>query len=271
MVEGHFFNIGDSVNTMNIVVSRKIANLLNLKVNDEVLSYFIQEPVRIRRFKITGIYESGMEEFDDKIVYGNIGIIQRLNDWRSSLLGGWEVFVKDFKEVDQAESRLFDMTDYDLFVDKVTDKHIEIFDWLHLISRNVVIFLVLILFVASFNMISILIILIMERTQMIGILKAVGATNQLIRRVFTYNGMLLIGKGLLLGNLIGIGFGYIQSKFKLIPLDPENYYMYYVPIQWDWFSIIGLNILIFTVVSAVLVIPTMVITRIDPVKSIRFD
>ena len=271
MVDGAFFNTADTLNTLDIVISRKIATLLKLELNDDILLYFIQEPIRIRKMNIVGIYESGMEEFDEKIVFGNIGIIQKLNDWRPALLGGWEVFIKDFNKLNEAESKLFDITDYDLFVDKVTDKHIEIFDWLSLISRNVVIFLILILFVASFNMISILIILIMERTQMIGILKAIGASNRLIQRVFVYNGMLLILKGLLIGNLIGIGFGYIQAKFRLIPLDPENYYMSHVPIHWDWMSIIGLNILIFIVVSLVLIIPTLVISRIDPVRSIRFD
>ncbi|MFC2123559.1 ABC transporter permease [Bacteroidota bacterium] len=271
MVEGKFFNPDDTLNTLDIVISRKIATLLNLKVNDDILLYFMQNPVRVRRMSINGIYESGMEEFDEKMVFGHIAVIQKLNDWRPSLIGGWEVFIKDFNQLNEAESNLFDITDYDLFVDKVTDKHIEIFDWLSLISRNVVIFLVLILFVASFNMISILIILIMERTQMIGILKAIGATNRLIQQVFVYNGMLLILKGLLLGNIIGISFGYIQARFRLIPLDPENYYMNHVPIYWDWISILGLNILIFCVVSLVLVVPTMIISRIDPVRSIRFD
>jgi len=271
MVSGKFFNPADTNNNYDIVISKKISTLLNLKINDDILLYFLQNPVRVRKMNITGIYESGMEEFDEKFIFGHIGIIQKLNDWRPSLVGGWEVFIKNFDQLNEAENHLFEITGYDHFVDKVTDKHIEIFDWLTLISRNVVIFLFLILFVASFNMISILIILIMERTQMIGILKAVGASNRLIRKVFVYNGMRLITKGLLLGNLIGIGFGIVQDRYKLIPLDPENYYMSFVPIQWDWASIIGLNILFFAVVSLVLIIPTMIISRVDPVRSIRFD
>jgi len=212
-----------------------------------------------------------MEEFDEKIVVGDIKIIQQLNDWRASLVGTLEIFIDDFDKINEAEDKLFELTGYDLFVDKITDKHVEIFDWLSLIGRNVTILLSLILFVACFNMVSILLILIMERTQMIGVLKAIGATNKLIRWIFIINGMRLIAWGLVWGNVIGIGLGYIQYKFQLIPLDPENYYMNYVPIKWDWYAIIGLNIMTFAIVSIVLLIPTLIISRIDPIKSIRFD
>lgn len=254
-----------------IMISKKIANLLKLRLDDEIRLYFIQNPVRIRKLKIVGIYTSGMEEFDEKIVVGDIKIIQQLNDWRASLVGTLEIFIDDFDKINEAEDKLFELTGYDLFVDKITDKHVEIFDWLSLIGRNVTILLSLILFVACFNMVSILLILIMERTQMIGVLKAIGATNKLIRWIFIINGMRLIAWGLVWGNVIGIGLGYIQYKFQLIPLDPENYYMNYVPIKWDWYAIIGLNIMTFAIVSIVLLIPTLIISRIDPIKSIRFD
>ena len=144
-------------------------------------------------------------------------------------------------------------------------------DWLMLLNRNVVIFLSLTLFVACFNMVSILLILIMERTQMIGVFKALGAANKVVRRIFIYNGMHLIGKGLLLGNTIGIVFGILQSKFQFLTLDPKNYYMEFVPIEWNWGIIVLLNILTFAMVSLVLTIPTMIISTISPIKSIRFD
>jgi lipoprotein-releasing system permease protein len=182
-----------------------------------------------------------------------------------------EIFIDDFDKLEEAEEELFRRTQYDLFVDKITDKHIEIFDWLSLVNRNVTILLTLILFIASFNMVSVLLILIMERTQMIGVLKAIGASNKFIRRIFTFHGIRLIALGLMWGNIIGLSFGFIQDKFKLIPLDPVNYYMEYVPIKWAWSGIIGLNILTFTVVTLVLVIPTLLISRIDPIKSIKFD
>lgn len=271
LVEGRFIQLKDSTSSYEIMISKKIADLLNLSLEDEIRIYFIQNPPRIRKFKITGIYSSGMEEFDDQIVIGDISVIQQLNDWRSSLVGTLEIFIKDFKQIDEAENYLFDMVNYDLFVDKITDKHIEIFDWLSLVGRNVTILLVLILFVASFNMISVLLILIMERTQMIGILKAVGSSDSMIRRIFSYHGIQLILWGLLWGNLIGIGLGWLQDRFKIIPLDPENYYMSYVPIQWEWTGIIGINLLVLLIISLVLIIPTLIISRIEPIKAIRFD
>jgi len=271
LLEGRFIQVNDSSPSYEIMISKKIADLLLLGIGDEVRIYFIQNPPRIRRLVITGIYSSGMEEFDDKTIIGDISVIQQLNDWRHSLVGTLEIFIDNFNRIDEAEDYLFEMVDYDLFVDKITDKHIEIFDWLSLVGRNVTILLVLILFVASFNMISVLLILIMERTQMIGILKAVGASNRMIRRIFTYQGIRLIMWGLLWGNVIAIGLGWIQKKFKLIPLDPENYYMDYVPIKWEWMGIIGINVLVLIIISSVLIVPTLIISRIDPIRSMRFD
>jgi lipoprotein-releasing system permease protein len=271
LLEGKFIQINDTASSYEIMISKKIADLLTLSIDDEIRIYFIQNPPRIRKFIITGIYSSGMEEFDDQIIIGDISVIQQLNDWRPSLVGTLEIFIKDFKKIDEAENYLFDMVNYDLFVDKITDKHIEIFDWLSLVGRNVTILLVLILFVASFNMISVLLILIMERTQMIGILKAVGSSDSMIRKIFSYHGIRLILWGLLWGNLLGIGLGWLQHRFKIIPLDPENYYMNYVPIQWEWSGIIGINLLVLLVIGIVLIIPTLIISRIDPIKSIRFD
>jgi lipoprotein-releasing system permease protein len=158
-----------------------------------------------------------------------------------------------------------------LAVQSVPDKYLQIFDWLSLLNRNVIIFLTLILFVACFNMVAILLILIMERTQMIGILKALGATNEQIRDLFLNNGMLLVVKGLAWGNVIAIGFGLIQDYFKLIPLDPENYYMEFVPIEWNWTIIFLVNVLTFGLVTLALLVPTMVISRINTIKAIKFN
>lgn len=271
LTEGTFIDNKSEGISYDVMISKKIADLLRLSLNDEIRIYFIQNPVRVRKFKITGIYTSGMEEFDEKLLIGDIKVIQQLNDWRNSLVGTLEIFIDNFDNLDEAEEDLYRRTNYDLYVDKVTDKYVEIFDWLSLVNRNVTILVTLILFIASFNMISVLLILIMERTQMIGVLKAIGASSKMIRKIFTYHGIRLILWGLLWGNLIGIGFGIIQDKFKIIPLDPVNYYMEYVPIKWEWAGIIGLNMLTFTIVSFVLVIPTLLIARIDPIKSIRFD
>ena len=269
--DGAFPNLKDSSTSLNVMISQNIADKLNLTIGDDVRLYFIVNPPRVRKIQICGIYETGMEDFDEKIILGDIRLVQTINNWPDSLVGGFEIFLKDFKEVDYYQAELEDVVGYELYIEKISDKFAEIFDWLSLLNRNVVIFLSLTFFVACFNMVSILLILIMERTQMIGVFKALGATNKIVRRVFIYNGMRLIVKGLLLGNIIGLSFGFLQSKFQLLTLDPKSYYMEFVPIEWNWGIIIILNILSFVMVSLVLTIPTMIISTISPIKSIRFD
>ncbi len=274
MVEGRFISFPDTTYSREIIVSRKIANQLRLKVDDSVLLYFVQgtqSRPRVRRLSVSGIYQTGMEEFDESIVVGDIRLIQRLNDWSDTLVGGYEIYLKNFKDLETGADKVYDLMDYDMKVEKITDKFIQIFDWLSLLNRNVAIFLGLILFVACFNMVAILLILIMERTQMIGILKSVGATQQQVRKIFLMSGIQLIVKGLIWGNLIGIGFCALQYYFKLIPLDVEAYYMDWVPISWDWPLIILLNIVVVVLVTLVLMIPTIIISRINPVQALRFD
>lgn len=271
IIEGDFPDLDGESTTNEIMVSQNIANKLNLILGDDALIYFIQNPPRVRKLQISGIYETGMEDFDEKIILGDIRLVQRINNWPDSLVGGFEIFLQDFDQADYYQSQLEDEVGYELYIEKISDKYVEIFDWLLLLNRNVVIFLSLTLFVACFNMVSILLILIMERTQMIGVFKALGATNKIIRRIFVYNGIQLIVKGLLLGNFIGIAFGVLQSRFQFFTLDPKNYYMEFVPIEWNWSIIILLNMLTFITISFVLIIPTMIISRISPMKSIRFD
>ena len=271
IVAGKFPDLSQDKSVNDIMVSQNIADKLNLNIGEDAILYFIQNPPRVRRLTVSGIYETGMEDFDEKIILGDIRLIQRINNWPDSLVGGFEIFLTDFDKADHYQSVLEDVVGYELYIEKISDKFAEIFDWLSLLNRNVVIFLSLTLFVASFNMVSILLILIMERTQMIGVFKGLGAANKLIRRIFIYNGMRLIAKGLLLGNVIGISFGFLQSKFEFLTLDPKSYYMEFVPIEWNWGIIILLNVMTFAMVSLALTIPTMIISTISPIKSIRFD
>ena len=268
---GVFIDFKKDGYSTDVILSKKISIRLKLDTGDQFIIHFIQDPPRSRRLDVVGIYETGMEDFDDKIIIGDIGMVRRLNNWADSLAGGLEVFIKDVDKIDEAYEKLYDIASYDLFIQKVSDKYIQIFDWLHLIDNNVYIFLTLILFVASFNMVSIVLILIMERTQMIGLLKAMGADNSLIRKIFLYQGMRLILKGLVLGNVAGLSLSFIQYRFKVITLDQDSYYMSFVPIEWDWSVVILLNILIFTVVSVIMVFPVNAISRMNPIKSIRFD
>jgi lipoprotein-releasing system permease protein len=270
IIEGSFLDFTDG-NPNEVLISSTLANQLNLKLGQSVVMFFVQLPIRYRKFKIKGIFETSMEEFDKRIVIGDISVIQKLNKWSPTQIGGYEVFLNNSEETDQKIEEIADVLSYDFYLEKVSDRYLQIFDWLKLLNRNVDIFLWLILLVACVNIVAILLILIMERTQMIGVLKALGAANRQIRSIFFYNGFMLVLKGMVLGNLLGLGVGFIQWKFRLISLDAQNYYMKYVPILWDWQSVLFLNLLVLGVVSIVLIVPTILVTRISPVRAIKFD
>jgi len=272
MVEGKFLNLIDSGYANQVVISKIISNKLKVKVGDEIVIHFFQNPIRLRKLTITGIYETNLSEyFDSKVVIADIRMLQRLNDWSDSIAGGLEVFIKDPAVAEDAGYAISEMMDFDLNIESVADKYINVFEWLNLISRQVNILLAIILIVVCVNIISIVLILVMERTQMIGMLKALGGSNRLIRSIFIYNGISLITKGLVLGNILGLGLCYIQYQFKLIKLNSHDYYMSFVPIAWHWEIVAMLNILTFLVVTLVLLLPTMVIAQINPIKAIRFD
>jgi len=242
-----------------------------LKVGDEIVLFFVQNPPRARKVVVSGIYETGLEDFDEKIILADIKLLARINNWQEGQAGGLEIYLKKDTDMDRMEEELFNFLNYDLYIDKASDKYPQTFDWLRMLDRNVIIFFTLILVVACVNMISILLILIMERTQMIGVLKAVGAENALIRKIFIWNGLQLIIKGLFWGNLIGLGFCFFQSQFQLIPLDPINYYMDTVPILFNYTALLMLNVLSIAIVGLTLIVPVAIISRITPVKAIRFD
>jgi lipoprotein-releasing system permease protein len=271
IVEGSFIQFKDSGYSHDIMVSRKIADKMRLKSGDSLLMFFVQYPPRFKKLVIKGLYETGLEELDDQVIIGDIKLNQNLNNWADTLVGGYEIYIDDFSLLDDVSQKVFEVMDYDMQLEKISDKYIQIFDWLTLLRRNVRIFLVLILFVACFNMVSTIFIMIMERTNMIGLLKALGARNDQVHAIFIYNGMSIILKGMFFGNLIGLGFCALQYYLKLIPLDPENYYMSSVPIEWNWLTIVLLNLMVFVLISLVLVIPVFIISRISPIKSIKFN
>lgn len=278
MIAGKFIHFPDSGYANQIVLSKAIANKLNATVGDAVTIHFFQNPPRFRKLQVSGIYETNLSEyFDGKVVIGDIRLIQRLNNWADSIAGGIEVFLRNNISVEEAQYRLEALLEQDMKknfdkdVETIREKYIQVFEWLDLLDRQVGILLVIILFVICVNMISIILILVMERTQMIGMLKAMGGSNGLIRSIFIYNGISLIAKGLLLGNVLGIGLCYLQDRFKLIPLNPEDYYMKFVPVSWHWEVILLLNALTFLIVTVVLLLPTAIVARITPIKAIRFD
>lgn len=272
MLEGKFLSLPDSGYSREVVLSKTIANKIEAKVGDEMVIHFFQNPPRFRKLKVVGIYETNLSDYyDNKIILGDIRMVQRLNDWADSVAGGIQIYIKDANKAEEALIEIGESMDYDLAIEKTSDTYYQVFEWLGLVNRQVVILLGIILTVVCVNMISVVLILVMERTQMVGMLKALGAGNRTIQSVFIFNGISLIAKGLLYGNLLGLGICYLQDQFKFIKLNPHDYYMSYVPISWNWPTVFALNFAVFAIVTLVLLLPTAIVTRINPIKAIRFD
>lgn len=271
VVEGRMIALPDSGTSNEILVSRMVATKLRLQVGDMVTLYFVQDPPRFRRVELVGIFETYLENFDEKMIIGELQTIRNLNGWREDQVGGLEIFVDEYRKVSEYYGKIEKTLDFDLKLIDSRVKFMEIFDWLQLLDTNVYVFIGLIGFVAIFNMGAILFILIMERTQMIGLLKALGSNDGVIRRIFFWNGVRILSRGLLIGNAIGLGFGFIQDKFELIPLEAASYYMSYVPIEWNWPVFLALNLGIGLLTALVLWIPVLAISKVDPIKSIKFD
>ena len=279
LIEGRPIHINsDSATSNEIIISKKISKLLHFNLGDKLDMYFIQDPPRLRRFVVVGIYESGLEEYDKLYALVDLRQIQKLNNWTSEQIGGFEVAITDFDQLARMNESIYGMVGLRFTADgsKLNVKDIrqnnqQIFDWLDLIDTNVWIILALMLFVASVNMVSGLLIMILERTNMIGILKAVGSVNRSIQKIFLYQGAFLIGRGLLWGNIIGIGLCLIQKYFGLAKLDPASYYVSIVPINLKLWHILALNFGTLVITIAILILPSMIISRIQPSKAIKFD
>ena len=258
-----------------VLISQFLANRLNLKVGDNFNTFFIKEnqnqPPNIRRFKITGIFNSGFQEFDATYIIGDIRHIQRINKWKPDQVGAFEVFVNDFDKIKTVGEEVYQQTASTLDTKTIIEKYSYIFEWLKLFDFNIIVILAVMILVATINMVVALLVLILERTQMIGILKALGTNNWSVRKIFLYNAFYLIIRGLFWGNLIGISLLLMQRYFGVIQLNPENYYVNQAPVYLNWGYILLLNLLTVTVCFMVLLIPSYIITKISPVKAIRFD
>lgn len=278
LVEGDIFQIHDSVRTNKVIISKHIGDLLHLKTGDSFLMYFIQDPPRMRKFNISGIYETSFEEFDKLFILSDIKHVQSLNNWNKGQVSGLEISIDRFDDIDNMTWTIRDAVGYDLSqngerlqVLSIVEKHPQIFDWLNLQNMNVWIILILIFLVAGFNMVSSLLILILERTNMIGILKALGTKNWSIRKIFLYQSAFLIGNGLFWGNVIGIGLCFLQYKFGIVKLDQSSYYLTEVPINLNIITILTLNFASLFLTLIMLLVPSHLISRISPVKAIRFN
>lgn len=279
LVEGYIPHFTDSVASGQVVISKSLANKMHLKLGDKVNTYFIQKNIRARRLTITGIYETNFAAYDDRLMLTDLHTVRRLNNWNDKqLASGVEVNVFPGASLEDCTDRIGSVVNHRVdrygapcLAMSVEQLYPSIFAWLDILDTNVWVILALMLGVAGFTMISGQLILILERTSMIGILKALGASDQMIRRIFVWFAVMLIGRGLLIGNVIGLTLCLLQKWFRLIPLDATTYYVDAVPIEFPWFSLLAVNLC--TLASSVLVLvgPGMLISRIKPAKVIRFE
>ncbi|AXG74280.1 ABC transporter permease [Flavobacterium arcticum] len=274
IVSGRIPNLNDNLNN-EVILSKYLADRLKFKVGDKFNTFFMKEDANsipnMRVFKLVGIFNSGFQEFDATYVIGDIRHVQRINKWRNGEVGSFEVFIDDFDQLQQKGDEVYNAISSTLDSRTIEDKYYNIFEWLKLFDFNVVLIIVIMVVVGTINMVVALLVLILERTQMIGMLKSLGANNWSMRKIFLYNAAYLIIKGLLWGNIISIGLLLIQKYFEVIKLPPENYYVTVAPVSINIPAILLINAGTIAVCLSLLLIPSYIITKITPVKALRFD
>ncbi len=276
IVEGRIPNFEDKVND-EILLSSYFANRLGLKIGDKAITYFLKKnsssnsQPNIRAFKIVGIYNSGFQEFDETYLFADIRHVQRMNKWKPDEVGNFEVFIDDFDKIDEKGQQIYENVPSTLDSQTITLKYATIFEWLKLFDLNIIGIIGIIILVAGINMITALLVLILEKTPMIGILKALGTTDWSIRKIFLYNAGYLILIGLFWGNLIGIGLLLLQQKYGVVGLNPETYYVSTAPVYIDIGYVILLNAGTMVLCMIMLLIPSYIVSKISPTKSIRFE
>lgn len=275
IIKGKIPDVTTDKTSKNILISDDIARRLGLKVGDKARTYFMRSsehraPIP-SAFTVAGIYDSGLQEYDSKFIIGDLRNLQKINRWEDDEVGRFEIFIKDFDRLDDVAREINLNAGATLYAANIKEQFPNIFSWLSLLDSNIYGVIGIILIVGIINMITALLVLILERTQMIGTLKALGAQSWTIRKVFLYNAMSLVLKGLLIGNLIGLGLIAIQYYFHPLTLDPENYYVTIMPVYISWFHVIAVNVGTFIVCLLALIIPTLVVSSISPVKAMRFE
>lgn len=267
---GQMIGFNHSRYNSDIILSNKTAQRLRVQVGDDVVAYMIQNPPRYRKLRVVGLYHAHIAELDERLAFCDLRLIQHLQNWSEELVEGYEVFLNDFHQVHAVAEQLSDWLDYDLCVQTTDDAYAALFDWLLIVKKNALIFIILILLVVGSNLASIVFIQILERTVMIGLLKTLGATQWTIRHIMLWNNWHMTWYGMLWGNLIGMGFCALQQYTKLIPLNPTYYHIDHVPIAWDWGVILGLNALTCWVITTTLLVTTAAVVSLKPAGAVRF-
>ena len=273
LVEGRFPDLGEKVSN-EVVVSKVIAQRLSLEIGDDVSAYFQnslnQKLPNIRKFKIVGFFLSGFPDFDQTFVLGDIKHVQRINKWKENQIGAYEVFLKDLDEVSSVGSTIYKKLPSDLDVVELTKQYATIFQWISLFDFNIFIIITVMIIVGVINMSTALLVLILERSQMIGLLKTLGARNKLIQKIFLFNGIVIMSQGLLWGNFIGLLFYFSQRYGKWIRLDPETYYVNVAPVSLGVLDFLVLNLGVLGISAVLLWIPSLIISGISPARVLRF-
>lgn len=269
LIAGNIINFTNETKN-EILISKYTANRLKLNLGDSFLMHFVNNPPKARKFTIVGIYDIGIENIDKSFVLGNIKIIRGVNNWDTKQMGGIEVRIKDFNELKPVADQVYSNLELKLRSRSVEESTPEIFTWLSLLDVNTRVLLFLMMIVGVINMVTALLIMILERTTMIGLLKALGISNFSVMKIFLYNAIYLVGFGLILGNIVGLGLAFLQQYTHLFKLDQTNYYLSHVPIEVHFTDVLLLNIATLVICSLVLLIPSMLVSRISPVKAIRF-
>ena len=262
-----------SLTSNEVLISDNLSNKLDLKINDSfqmVFSRNLESKVIIRKFNIVGLYDSGFNEIDENIIFGDIKHLRRINNWSSNQSGELEIFIDDFKLIGETSKKIYEYTPSNYNSVNIKQKYSSIFDWIQIFDKNIIAILFIMVLVCSINIISVLLVLILERTNMIGILKSMGADNGTIKRVFLIIVSYIIFLGLLIGNILGLGLLFIQKKFSFLKLDSEIYYTTQVPVYLSFDYVFILNFFTFLVCLFSIVVPSYLISKISPINSIKF-
>jgi lipoprotein-releasing system permease protein len=271
LLKGRAINFkNNSLADKEILISQLMAQKLNLKVGDDFLMYFMQEFLRKRKFKIVGIYSTDVDDVDKTYIIGSINVVKKINKWQTGQVGGYEIRVNDFDNLETIALDISNLLPPEIKIVTIKELYPVIFEWLSLLDVNTRVILILMLIVATINMVSALLIMILERTNMIGLLKALGESNWGLRKIFLYNALYLIGLGILLGNIIGLGLAYTQLYTHFLALDAATYYMRFVPIEINWVDVLLINSGTLLVCLLVMIVPSMLVGNISPVKAIAF-
>ena len=268
LISGKIIDFSDSKD--QILLSDYTAKRLNLKVGDRFLAHFVQNPPKRRKLTLVGIYSVGIENIDKSFAIGDLNLLRSVNNWDSNQMGGIEVRVKDFARLDTVANAIYNNLEIKLRSRSVKESTPEIFEWLSLLDVNTQVLLVLMMIVGVINMVTALLIMILERTNMIGLLKAMGAGNTSVMKIFLYNAFYLVLIGLFLGNVLGLGLAALQHYTHIFKLEQSNYYLAFVPVEVHFLDVLMLNIATVVICLLVLVIPSLLVSRISPLKAIRF-